>query len=144
MSKLTHDELIATFLAIGTLIASARLLGEIARRYGQPAILGEIIAGILLGPTVLGFWHPEIFTYLFPTTGGGAVVRDAIGKLAVTLFLLVAGMEVDLSSVWRQGRTAMTVSIAGIVIPAGVGFTIAALAPNLLENETGVDPIQFA
>jgi Kef-type K+ transport system membrane component KefB/mannitol/fructose-specific phosphotransferase system IIA component (Ntr-type) len=144
MSKLTHDELIATFLAIGTLIAAARLLGEVARRFGQPAILGEILAGVLLGKTVLDQQWPQLYTYLFPETGGAAVVRDGIGKLAVTLFLLVAGMEVDLSSVWRQGRTALTVSIAGIIIPAAVGFSVAAFAPALLENETGVDSMHFA
>ena len=103
MQTLTHTETTAMLLALGLLLASARLCGELARRYNQPAVLGEILAGILLGPTVFGALAPAWSAFLFPRSGGGALAIDGLMTLAITLFLLVAGLEVDLSTIWRQG-----------------------------------------
>jgi len=65
MQTLTHQETTAMFLALGLLLASARLFGEMARRFNQPAVLGEILAGILLGPTVFGALAPTWSSFLF-------------------------------------------------------------------------------
>ena len=89
----------AILLSLGVLLASARILGELARRVGQPAILGEILAGLLLGPTVLGKFAPEVGAYLFAPSGSPGIFRSGLNQLSVTLFLLVAGMEIDLSAV---------------------------------------------
>ncbi len=144
MSSLSHSEITAMFLALGVLLASARVLGEAARRFNQPAVLGEILAGILLGPTVFGALAPEWSTFLFPQTGGGALALDGLMTLAITLFLLVAGLEVDLSSIWRQGKLAINVGVAGVLIPFAVGFGAAWLAPQLMGREAGADPLLFA
>lgn len=132
------------FLALGLLIGVARLLGELSRRFHQPAILGELLAGVLLGPTVFGTFLPEWQGWLFPTTGPNAVVLDAIGSLAIVLFLLVAGMEVDLSIVWRQGRSALKVGVLGTIVPFVVGFGGAWLAPTALGRQADADPLIFA
>lgn len=132
------------FLALGLLIGVARLLGELSRRFHQPAILGELLAGVLLGPTVFGTLLPEWQGWLFPTTGPNAVVLDAIGSLAIVLFLLVAGMEVDLSIVWRQGRSALKVGVLGTIVPFVVGFGGAWLAPTALGRQADADPLIFA
>jgi len=134
----------AILLSLGVLLASARILGELARRVGQPAILGEILAGLLLGPTVLGKFAPEVGAYLFAPSGSPGIFRSGLNQLSVTLFLLVAGMEIDLSAVWRQGRTAIAVSLSGIVIPFAIGFLIALYVPGALDNERGIAQHHFA
>jgi len=144
MQTLTHSEVTALFLALGLLLASARLFGEIARRFNQPAVLGEILAGILLGPTVFGALAPAWSAFLFPQSGGGALAIDGLMTLAITLFLLVAGMEVDLSTIWRQGRLAINVGLAGVLVPFAVGFGAAWFLPQMMGIEAGADPLLFA
>lgn len=144
MQTLTHQEITAMLLALGLLLASARLCGELARRFNQPAVLGEIIAGILLGPTVFGALAPAWSAFLFPRSGGGALALDGLMTLAITLFLLVAGLEVDLSTIWRQGRLAINVGVAGVLVPFAVGFGAAWFLPGLMGREAGADPLLFA
>jgi Kef-type K+ transport system membrane component KefB/mannitol/fructose-specific phosphotransferase system IIA component (Ntr-type) len=124
-------------LALGVLLLAARGLGELARYFGHPTVLGELSAGILLGPALFGRVAPEWSAWLFPSTGPSAVVLDGLRSLAVTLFLLVAGLEVDLSRVARCGKTAILVGLFGIVVPFGVGWVAATAAPELVGYETG-------
>lgn len=135
MSGLSHQDITVILLGLGTLLAAARIFGELANRLGQPMVIGEIIAGIILGPTVLGHFMPEVTAYLFPASGPPASVLSGITTVAVVLFLLVAGIEVDLSTIFRQGRVAMTVSLAGIVVPFAMGIAAGWIAPDLLGRE---------
>jgi len=144
MARLSPNDIVVLFLALGVLLASARLLGEIVRRWNQPAVLGEILAGILLGPTVLGRVWPGAQAYLFPATGQVPVVLDGLVTLSVVLFLLVAGLELDLSTIWRQGRAALSVSVAGMVVPFALGAAAGWFAPRLLGMEEGADRLVFA
>jgi Kef-type K+ transport system membrane component KefB/mannitol/fructose-specific phosphotransferase system IIA component (Ntr-type) len=132
------------FLSVGVLLIAARMLGEIAKRLHQPAVLGEIVAGILLGPTLLGFLLPYVNKKLFPTEGPVPIALDALTTLAIALFLFVAGMEVDLSTVWRQGRAALSVSVLGMLLPFVAGFAIALLVPQWLGRGQGASAIVFA
>lgn len=141
---LDHGEITALLLCAAVLLGSARLLGEIAKKFHQPAVLGEILAGILLGPTVLGTLSPEWFDHLFPRGTAVETGLSAITTLAVVFFLLVAGMEVDLSTAWRSGKTAMMVSASGILVPLLVGFTVAVSVPDFLGIPPGVDVLVFA
>jgi Kef-type K+ transport system membrane component KefB/mannitol/fructose-specific phosphotransferase system IIA component (Ntr-type) len=142
--RLDAHELTVMFLALGVLIGAARLLGEIAQRLHQPAVLGELLAGVLLGPTVFGNLMPEWQAWLFPPTGNNAIVLDAIGSLAIVLFLLVAGLEVDLSIVWRQGRTALKVGVLGTAIPFAFGLAGAYFMPGAFGRQQDADPTVFA
>lgn len=139
-----HLEATQFFLALGVILATARILGELAVRLRQPAVLGEILAGILLGPTVFGALAPEWCNALFPQTGAFPIALDGVTSLSIALFLLVAGMEVDLSTVWRQGRTAFIVSVFGMSIPFIVGFSSAWFFPTLMGVEETVQPVVFA
>jgi Kef-type K+ transport system membrane component KefB/mannitol/fructose-specific phosphotransferase system IIA component (Ntr-type) len=143
MSRLSPSEITAFLLALGVLLGSARVLGELCRRIGQPAVLGEILAGILLGPTVLGRIAPEAAAALFPSQGGGAVALNGFTNLAVVLFLLVAGLEVHLSSIMRQGRAALSVSVAGMILPFAIGLGAAWALPEFL-GQTGHDRVAFS
>ncbi len=141
---MTHHELPLFFLSLAIVLAVARLFGEIARRYGQPAVLGEILAGIVLGPTVFGTIAPGIQAQLFPQSGALPVAFQAITTLAIALFLLVAGLDVDLSSVFRQGRSSLVISCFGIVIPFVLGFACAWGMPRAFGAEPDSGRLLFA
>jgi Kef-type K+ transport system membrane component KefB/mannitol/fructose-specific phosphotransferase system IIA component (Ntr-type) len=144
MPILTHQDIVIVLLGLGTLLAAARLLGELAHRFGQPAVIGEIVAGILLGPTVLGELWPSASHYLFPRQGNPAIVLQGLAWVAVVMFLLVAGMEVDLSRVFRQGKAAMAVSVSGIAAPFLIGLAAALSVPDFFGSDAAAHPHTFA
>jgi Kef-type K+ transport system membrane component KefB len=111
MGDLTPHNIFVMFLSIAVLLGTAHVLGELAQRFRQPAVLGELVAGVLLGPSVLGTLFPTVQVFLFPLEGANAFVLNALATIAVVLFLLVAGMEVDLSIIWKQGQTVMKVGV---------------------------------
>jgi Kef-type K+ transport system membrane component KefB/mannitol/fructose-specific phosphotransferase system IIA component len=141
---MSHSELTAFFLALGLMLLVARVLGELARRLNTPAVLGELFAGVLLGPSVLGALSPELFAGLFPATPGFAVGLEAVTTLGITLFLMVAGIEVDLSAILRQGKASFVISLFGMFIPFAIGFGSAMLLPTLFVRETAADPLLVA
>ncbi len=144
MQSLSHHEVMILFLSLGILLASARILGEIARKLQQPAVLGEIIAGIILGPTVLGTLFPEWNAILFPSQGGVKIALDGFITVAIALFLMVAGMEVDLSMAFKQGSASLVVAVFGVICPFAVGFFCAWLLGDHLGTYSGQDPIVFS
>lgn len=133
------------FVALGLLLMAARILGEAARRLGQPAVLGELLVGIILGPTLLGRLAPELYAAVFPSSGPVVSFFSGFTLLSVSLFLFVAGMEIHFSSVLKLGRSALTVSAAGIVIPFAVGALAGKAFPAQLGYQEGtVPPLTFA
>lgn len=133
MELMSHHDLVMFLLAVAVLLGAARFFGEVARRLGQPSVLGEIAAGILLGPTLLGTLFPSVFNALFPAYGPVAIAIGAFSLIAITLFLLVAGMEVDLSTLWRQGKSATSIAFFGMVIPFGLGYLAVIAMPSLFH-----------
>ena len=144
MQHLSAYELTVIFGSLGVLLTAARILGELAQKLHLPDVVGEISAGILLGPTVLGAISPEWHRTLFPDAGPVAIVIDGLATLSIVLFLLVAGMEVDLSTVWRQGPIALRIGCAGTTIPLVVGFAVAWLFPQELGRTPNADKLIFA
>lgn len=132
------------FLSMAALLGAARVMGEVARRLRQPAILGEIVAGILLGPTVFGALAPEAQQWLFPRHGASATSLEGITLLCVTLFMLVAGMEIDFSRVVRLRRSAVVIALCGISIPFATGFALGQLVPGVVGMEPLADPLVFS
>ncbi|QDU33504.1 PTS system fructose-specific EIIABC component [Poriferisphaera corsica] len=141
-SSLSANDITALLLGIAILLGLARILGERARRYRQPSVLGEILAGIILGPTIFGalstylvakgFLSHNLFELIFPLEGGEKIALDGFITISATLLLFVVGLEVDLSTVIRQGKEAIAVSLAGIVLPFTFGFVIAWYLPDFL------------
>lgn len=144
MSHLVDHDITTILLSLAVLLAAARILGEIMQRLGQPAVIGEILAGVLLGKTVLGALWPSATEFLFPSAGAPPIVLEGIRTVAVVLFLLVAGMEVDLSSIFRQGKVAMSVSISGLVAPFALGLAAAAVAPGFFGRQEHIEVGVFA
>ena len=144
MEKLNADEILRMFLALGVVLGAARVAGEVARRIGQPAVLGEIVAGVLLGPTLLGRFAPEWHTFLFPAKGPIALGYHALTTVAVALFLFVAGLEIDLKTIGRQSRAASMVGSLGLAVPFLTGYATAYFLPELVHVDTGLDRKVFA
>lgn len=132
------------YLQIAVLAIFARLAGEVASRLKLPSVVGEIIAGIFLGPTIFRHFFPTAQTVLFPSQGNNHIALGAIATLGITLFLLVAGVEVDLKLVKQQHKVALPVSIGGIVCPFLLGFVPAYLYPHLLGAHPDTNPVIFA
>ncbi|MCG3138000.1 MAG: Glutathione-regulated potassium-efflux system protein KefB [Phycisphaerae bacterium] len=131
-------------LSLGLLLVSARVLGEMVQRIKLPAVVGEILAGILLGPTLLGTVAPQTFHFLFPQEGANATLLEGFSVVAIVLFLMVAGMEVNLSTIWQQGRAALIVSSATMLLPFAAGFIMAWIMPDYLGRATGHGTLVFA
>jgi Kef-type K+ transport system membrane component KefB/mannitol/fructose-specific phosphotransferase system IIA component len=144
MESLSHSQITTMFLALAVLLATARLFGEIAKAFRQPAVLGEILAGILLGPTVLGHLWPEANQFLFPMEGPNAIALTSLTTLAVVLFLLVAGMELDLSMLFRLKKPAAIIGLCGLATPFAMGFGLGQLIPGFLGMEAGADRLVFS
>ncbi len=130
MGALHSGDITVFFLGLAALLGAAHVLGEAARRLGQPPVIGEIVAGLLLGPTVLGSLAPGFQAWLFPRDGPAAVALNAVVALAVALLLAVAGMRVNLSAVWRQGWATLAVALAGLLVPLLIGGLLAWLMPG--------------
>lgn len=130
-------------LSLGAMLALGRLLAELARKLNQPAVIGEIFAGIILGPTLLGSMFPDAVWFLRPT-GESRLVMNGFTNIAIVLYLLVAGMDVDLKKVVRQGKTASYVGFMGVLFPFVMGYAAVMIFPNYLGYHIGVDKTVFA
>jgi Kef-type K+ transport system membrane component KefB/nucleotide-binding universal stress UspA family protein len=119
------------------LLACGRLMGEVMQRIGQPAVMGQLIAGILLGPSVFGALWPADQQALFPTSADQKAMLDAVAQLGILLLLLLTGMETDLSVVRRSRRAAFSTSICGIALPFLCGFAVGELLPDTLLPDPG-------
>ncbi len=144
MTSLSHSDIVAIFLALCVLLAAARVCAEIARKLNQPAVFGELLAGVILGPTLLGRWFPGVMESIFPAQGPATLVVKGFITVSITLFLLVAGMEVDLSTIWRQGKSAVYVSVAGLCVPFALGLLSGGVWPETFGRERGADSLIFA
>src|SRR4029077_18464246 len=120
----------AIFIAeLGVLLLVGRLMGELAQRFGQPAVMGQLIGGLLLGPSLLGFLWPAAEHALCPGTAAQKSMIDAVSQLGILMLLLLTGMETDLQLVRRVGRAAVTVAIAGVTLPFICGFALGEMLP---------------
>lgn len=122
MEKLTHTDVVHFLVQLSVMLFLGRLLSEAVRRYKQPAVVGEILAGIILGPTILGYVSPDIFAALFPLSATSSLALDGFVQVAVVLLLFIAGLEVDLHIVLQQGKQALFTSFFGMAIPFFIGF----------------------
>jgi Kef-type K+ transport system membrane component KefB len=111
-------------------VVAARALGALFHRFGQPPVIGEIVAGILLGPSFLGAFAPGVFETLFPASSAGLLKLFA--EIGVLLFLFAVGLELDVDRLRGRAQTAIVVSHASIVAPyfLGVGAALFLYAEN--------------
>jgi Kef-type K+ transport system membrane component KefB/nucleotide-binding universal stress UspA family protein len=117
------------------LLVCGRLLGEAMQRIGQPAVMGQLLAGVLLGPSVFGALSPELQHALFPGTHEQGSMIAAVSQLGILMLLLLTGMETDLSLIRKTRRAAFSVSLAGIAVPFLCGVLVGEFLPDdMLPN----------
>ncbi|MCP2341724.1 cation:proton antiporter [Actinomadura rupiterrae] len=138
----THVMLVF-LLQIALLLGAALLLGLLARRLRMPAVVGELCAGMLLGPSVLAHAAPGFAHWLLPARPEQQHLLDAVGQLGVLLLVGVTGMNVDLGMIRRQGLTAARVSAGGLLLPLAAGFGVGWVLPDALLAPGG-DRMVFA
>ena len=143
MVKLSQHEIMNLLVQLGIMLMIGRLFAELARKIKQPAVVGEIIAGIILGPTILGMVQPEWFESLFPS-GSSSLVLDGFVQIAVVMLLFIAGLEVDLHIVLQQGKQAIYTSTLGLVIPFAFGFIFPYLFPAFFGSIDGTRHLAYS
>ena len=109
-------------LALATIVLAIRFCGAIFRRLGQPPVVGELIGGILLGPSLFGRLAPELSATLLPSST--RPLLSLIGSLGVVMYMFLVGLELDLRDLRRLGRTTLVISQAGIFVPFALGVGI--------------------
>jgi Kef-type K+ transport system membrane component KefB/nucleotide-binding universal stress UspA family protein len=114
------------------LMIVGRLLGEAMLRMGQPAVMGQLIAGLLLGPSLFGLVLPDLQHALFPKNPEQKAMIDAISQFGILLLLLLTGMETDLKLVRQTGRAAVFASLMGILIPFASGVALGEMLPEAM------------
>jgi Kef-type K+ transport system membrane component KefB len=137
-SAASHDDVLMLVVQVAILLASARLLGELAQRLKQPAVVGEILAGILLGPSLLSSFFPAVGAWVVPQTEVQGYLLEVVSLMGVMFLLLITGMETDLRLIRRHARTALSVSWGGILVTFGTGMALGFMLPDFLL----VDPDQ--
>jgi Kef-type K+ transport system membrane component KefB len=115
-----------------TLMAVGRLLGEAMNRIGQPSVMGMLLGGILLGPSVLGLLWPDLHHAIFPQAPQQKAMLDGIAQFGILLLLLLTGMETDLKLVRKVGKAALSISVTGVAVPFICGFALGQLMPETL------------
>jgi Kef-type K+ transport system membrane component KefB len=122
LHNLTHP--LAILLAqIITIIITARILGGACKKIGQPTVIGEIIAGIVLGPSLLGMYFPEFSSALFPEHSMGNL--QFLSQIGLILFMFMVGMELDLKTLKNKAHDAIVISHASIIFPFALGMGLA-------------------
>ncbi len=130
-------------LQIITIIIAARSFGWIFRKIGQPSVIGEIIAGIFLGPSVVGMYFPHYSAMLFPTESLGNL--QFLSQIGLMLFMYVIGMELDLKVLKNKANDAVVISHASIVIPFALGMGLSYfIYQNTTFTPKGVDFLSFS
>ena len=110
-------------LLLAVILVAAKLLGELAERIGQPAVIGELVAGVLLGPSVIGFVDPTL------------PPLHLLAEIGVVLLLFGIGLETDLKKLLSVGGAAFTVAVVGVVLPFALGFWVSrALGLDMLPS----------
>ncbi|WP_214408513.1 cation:proton antiporter [Sphaerisporangium fuscum] len=138
----THD-LLVFLLQVALLLLLAHVLGRLAGRLGMPAVVGELLAGVVLGPSLLGHLAPAVSAWLFPAASEQFHLLDAVGQVGVLLLVGLTGMHVDMGLVRRRGLTAAGVSAGGLCVPLGLGVVAGFLLPRTLVPH-GTDATVFA
>ncbi|MBA2752074.1 MAG: cation:proton antiporter [Actinobacteria bacterium] len=130
IKPLSGHELLLVLLQFGLLLLVARILGEIAVRMKLPSVVGELMAGLVLGPTILGSISNSAFEGLFPPKAAQFHLLEVISWLGVIMLLILTGLETDVKLIARKGKGAAAISAGGIIVPFATGLALGYLLPE--------------
>jgi Kef-type K+ transport system membrane component KefB/nucleotide-binding universal stress UspA family protein len=120
---------------VALLLLIGRGLGELMQRIGQPAIIGQLLAGLILGPSFFGWLAPHAHDVIFPKGAEQKSLISGIANIGVMMLLLLTGMETDLKLVRKVGAPAVAISATGVLVPFACGFALGEFLPaSILPN----------
>ena len=130
MHYLDESHIFLFLIQLFVLLLCARGLGELFRRWKQPALTAELLVGIVLGPTILGRFLPGLHDALFPPDAIQQGMLETIAWLGVLFMLLDTGLEFDFSIAWRQRGKALAIAVTDILVPVGLSFIAVLFIPD--------------
>jgi Kef-type K+ transport system membrane component KefB/nucleotide-binding universal stress UspA family protein len=130
IKPLGGHEILLVLLQLSALLTIARLGAEFVKRLGLPTVVGELAAGIALGPTVFGHFLPGAFAQLFPAHPEQFHLLEIISWLGMVLLMLLTGLETDVRLLRNLGRTAIAASVFGMLVPFVFGFGLGMVMPD--------------
>ncbi|MFP5319862.1 MAG: cation:proton antiporter [Acidimicrobiia bacterium] len=130
IKPLGEHELFLFFVQFTLLLVVARALGELAVRARLPSVVGELMGGFLIGPSLLGAVAPGAFQSIFPATPEQFHLLEIVSWLGVIMLLILTGLETDIGLIARKGRGAAAISLGGVVVPFATGVTLGFLLPE--------------
>jgi Kef-type K+ transport system membrane component KefB len=136
VQSLSEHQLLVFWVQLVVLVAAARSLGALMRRLGQPAVIGELAAGLVLGPSVFGKIAPGAAHWLFPANAAQSGPILAVGWVGIVMLLAVTGCETDLGLVRQLGRALAWVASASIIVPFAVGLALGFALPGSFTSGT--------
>ncbi len=139
----TEHQLLVFWVALLVIVVTARLLGALLRRFGQPSVVGELAAGLLLGPSLLARVAPDVSDWLFPADDVQTAMLFTVGWLGVLLLLVSTGFETDLGLIRRLGSAATVVSTGSLVAPMIAGLAVGWFIPTAFLGD-GTERYIFA
>ncbi|HEX3650489.1 MAG TPA: cation:proton antiporter, partial [Pseudonocardiaceae bacterium] len=134
VAPLAPHPLLVLFAALTVLLVLARLLGRLAGRFGLPAIVGELVTGVVLGPSILGHILPSVAHWLLPNSAEQAHLLDAVSQLSVVLLVGITGTHLDTGAIRRRLRSVLSVGLAGLLIPLMFGIGLGLILPGALAG----------
>lgn len=140
---LAANQVLLFFVQLCALLVLAILLGRLAGRFGLPAVAGELLTGVILGPSLLGWVLPGVSARFLPAAPEQAHLIEAVGLISVVLLVGVTGAHLDLSSLGRRRGLVASTSIGGLVVPLALGIGAGFLVPTTLLSPGG-DRVTFA
>ncbi|HSL90696.1 MAG TPA: cation:proton antiporter, partial [Ignavibacteriaceae bacterium] len=125
-----HNDILKLLIQIAVLLITARIFGEIAQRIGQPSVLGEILAGIVLGPSLLGNLFPFIHGWVIPITEMQKSLLEVITLIGAMFLLLITGLETDLQLIKHHAKKTLGIALGELPFSLACGFAFGFLIPN--------------
>lgn len=132
-----HHDVLVLLVQVAVLLFTARIMGEIAQRLGQPTVVGEILAGIILGPSLLSGLIPALGEWIVPHNETQGYLLELVSLIGVMFLLLITGLETDLALIRRQARSALGIALGGLILPLILGFILGQLIPDSMLNASG-------
>lgn len=142
---MSSPDFVKLLAQVAVLLGTALACGQVMRALRQPPVLGELVGGVLLGPTVLGRLLPDVAAGVFGGPGEASLAREALTRLGLLFFLFVVGLETDLSQLRRHRRAALGIGLSGSLLPLALGVgLVLTLPPGLWGPHAAERPLVFA
>lgn len=135
LTPISGHSVFLLLIQLALLLLVARIGASLSRAFGLPSVVGELAAGIVLGPSVFGHYAPALFAAVFPEESAQFQLLEVVGLLGMVLLLLLTGLETDLRLLKNLGKAAFVASLMGMVIPFAMGFGLGLWMPESYLTE---------